>query len=251
MVMEFLGKRTNMKSLFVEVADTDPKRSYGLMDRRQLPENQGMVFRFPTARRLTFWMKNTYIPLDIAFIDDYGRITQIEEMFPLSTRAIVSQKRCRYALEVNRGWFLDNDIGVGDVIAGEGITQKRGKRLAQVVVDGPMEIPEEAQAQQPNDPDVMLNRTVKDIFMDADMKGQKLIVLYQTKGGLTLPPKLVSGPFTFEPDADKMHDAIVKVWDHQTGGWKSFIIDNILSVEPEIQPAQEIPTLKEESALPV
>jgi len=229
-----------MKRLFVEVADTDLKRSYGLMDRKYLPENHGMVFRFPTSRHLKFWMRDTYIPLEIAFINDNGRIIQIEEMLPLSTRAIVSKKKCRYALEVNRGWFVNNDVGIGDKIAGEGITEKRGRRSAQVVED-PMAPPTTSleESQQTIDPDVMLNRTMKDIFMDADMKGQKLIVIYQTEGGIVLPPKLVSGPFVFEPNADKMHDAIVRVWDHQTGGWKSFLIDNILSIEPESQPIEE------------
>lgn len=110
-----------MKKLYVKVADTPEKREIGLMGKKNLPENQGMFFKFPTAHRLRFWMKNTYIPLDIAFLDNDGEILQIESMYPLSTRAITSNYICKYALEVNAGWFDKNEVKPGHYIKGKAL----------------------------------------------------------------------------------------------------------------------------------
>lgn len=116
-----------MNKLKVEIADTPLKREYGLMDRKSMADNSGMLFKFPHAHYLSFWMKNTYIPLDIAFLDDNGRILQIEKMYPLSTRAIRADYMCKYALEVPSGWFDKNNVAVGSLIIGEGLTHRRGK----------------------------------------------------------------------------------------------------------------------------
>ena len=118
-----------MKKLQVEIADSPTKREYGLMDRRSLRENGGMLFKFPYSHYLSFWMKDTYIPLDIAFLDDDGKILQIEKMNPLSTRAVNCNHVCRYALEVNSGWFNKNDIKVGSLVIGEGLTHRKGKMV--------------------------------------------------------------------------------------------------------------------------
>ena len=116
-----------VKKLQVEIADSQLKREYGLMDRRSLRPNGGMLFKFPHPHYLSFWMKDTYIPLDIAFLDDDGRVLQIEQMNPLSTRAVSSQHICRYALEVNKDWFGKNKITIGSLIIGEGLTHRNGK----------------------------------------------------------------------------------------------------------------------------
>lgn len=105
-----------MKRLFVEVADTPFKRELGLMDRKALGKDDGMLFKFPYKSNMAFWMKNTYIPLDIAFIDDDGKILQISEMYPLSTRSIRSNHPCRYALETNKGWFKENNLTAGSFV---------------------------------------------------------------------------------------------------------------------------------------
>jgi uncharacterized protein len=224
-----------MKNLFVEIADNYPKREKGLMYRKSLPKNAGMLFKFPHASNLGFWMKNTYVPLDMAFLDDNGRILQIEEGIPLSTRPVKSNDECRHVLEVNRGWFKENGIKVGDLVAGHGIS--RSKRMAQINLDPnampPIDVPQPNQQQpqsQPN-PDVILNMSVKDKLKKADIEGRDLMVIYQTKGGITLPPKNISPPFHFEPNEEGRHDAVVKVWDNQDAGWKSFLVDNILSLE--------------------
>lgn len=123
-----------MKKLIVEVADTPIKRQYGLMDRKSLGENEGMLFKFPRKEKLAFWMQNTYIPLDIAFMDDDGKVLQIKEMFPLSTRSVQSSYDCKYALEVNHGWFKENNISEGSYIIGNMVGNKRTV-LAQGFVD--------------------------------------------------------------------------------------------------------------------
>ena len=89
----------------LELADTALKRAQGLMERKALAKNSGMLFIFPRKSRQSFWMQNTYIPLDIAFLDDDGAIFQIEQMYPHSTRFTSSNKPCKFAVEMNEGWF--------------------------------------------------------------------------------------------------------------------------------------------------
>lgn len=102
-----------MKYLNLEIADTTIKRSYGLMDRKKLGENDGMIFIFPHKNQQSFWMQNTYLPLDIAFLDDSGKVLEIKSMSPHSTRLTTSSEPCKFAVEVNRGWFSKNSIGIG------------------------------------------------------------------------------------------------------------------------------------------
>ena len=201
-----------MKKLFIEIADTPEKREQGLMYRKNLAKNQGMLFKFPHNTFASFWMKNTYIPLDIAFLNEQGRILQIESLSPLNTKAVYSNHSCKYALEVNKGWFTQNGIIVGSKIDGEGI--RKHNRIAQTItqlnpsqnegaVTGIPEIPPgqpqpdnpapPSQPPQP-DPDVMLNLSYKDRIKAADAKGQDLIIIYQTKYGRVLPPKVISPP---------------------------------------------------------
>ena len=217
-----------VKKIFIEMADTHIKREYGLMNRKKMSKNDGMLFKFPHSSYLTFWMKDTYLPLDIAFINDDGRIMQIQEGFPLSTRAIRSSNRCRYALEVNRGWFAENNLGEGAYVGGLGFN----KRFAQDAGYTGLDVPMVETTQNPT-PDIMLNKSFKEVLRDADVRGRNLIIMYQTKGGIMLPPKVISPPFTFEHDAEGKHDAIVKAWDNQTSGWKSFLIDNIMDLQSQ------------------
>ncbi len=109
----------NNKVFQVELADTPEKRMYGLMDREFLNEDEGMLFVFETSGVYPFWMKNTKIPLSIAFINDKGVITEIFEMIPLEDKInYVPSVPIRYALEMNQGWFFKNNIKVGDIING-------------------------------------------------------------------------------------------------------------------------------------
>jgi hypothetical protein len=101
--------------LTVEVADDMYERAAGLMYRDYLPQGRGMLFVYPDERPLSFWMKNTLIPLSIAFIDGKGKIVAILDMFPDDgTMHYKSPRPARYALEVNLGWFKANGVTVGD-----------------------------------------------------------------------------------------------------------------------------------------
>ncbi len=116
--LEEIELRMGDVSLRAEVADTHESRQHGLMYRLELADDQGMLFVYPRAWRLSFWMQNTYIPLDIAFIDRSGFIIDIQSMEPLTTHSHRAPAPIPYALEVNRGWFEANDIQIGDHVQG-------------------------------------------------------------------------------------------------------------------------------------
>ena len=98
----------------VEVADEPEERQQGLMYRDSLPDGQGMLFVYEEERTLSFWMRNTQIPLDIAFLDRSGRIVDIRELEPFDEESVASRQPAMYALEVRRGWFEENEVRVGD-----------------------------------------------------------------------------------------------------------------------------------------
>ncbi|MCL2026165.1 MAG: DUF192 domain-containing protein [Leptospirales bacterium] len=104
------GRDINIK---VELADTEDKRALGLMYRRILGDNEGMLFVFDYAARRSFWMRNTYIPLSIAYIGRDGIINEIYDMKPLDEKTVDSQQPAMYALEMKQGWFARNKIGQG------------------------------------------------------------------------------------------------------------------------------------------
>lgn len=104
--------------IFVEVAATPAEREQGLMNRDSLGWNRGMLFVFPEEEPMSFWMKNTLIPLSIAFAGTDGVITQITDMKPLTENTHRSSKPGRFALEMNQGWFQDRGVQVGDRIEG-------------------------------------------------------------------------------------------------------------------------------------
>jgi uncharacterized membrane protein (UPF0127 family) len=107
-------------TLTVELAATPAARGCGLSHREELPQNQGMLFIFPEAGPQTFWMKDTRIPLSIAFLDDSGKIINIQDMVPMQTDVRYhSSGPAKYALEVNQGWFKRNGIEAGDRVAME------------------------------------------------------------------------------------------------------------------------------------
>ena len=104
-------------TLKVELATTPKARICGLSNRFQLSDDHGMLFIYPTPGPRSFWMKDTIIPLSIAFLDDSGRILSIQQMRPMQTdKRYRSLQPVRYALEVNQGWFADHGIGVGDIV---------------------------------------------------------------------------------------------------------------------------------------
>ncbi|HBE72614.1 MAG TPA: DUF192 domain-containing protein [candidate division Zixibacteria bacterium] len=101
-------------SLWVEVSDRPETRQAGLMFRRSLPEDEGMLFVFEEPRELDFWMRNTHLHLDIAFIATNGVILNIEAMKPLDEGPRYRSKGpARYAIEANQGWFAKRGIKPG------------------------------------------------------------------------------------------------------------------------------------------
>jgi uncharacterized membrane protein (UPF0127 family) len=98
----------------VEIADTDAERQTGLMGRTALAEDAGMLFVFDQEQPLSFWMKDTLLPLSIAYIDEGGSIVDIQDMQPLDETSHPSAAPARYALEVNQGFFEARGVQVGD-----------------------------------------------------------------------------------------------------------------------------------------
>jgi hypothetical protein len=106
----------NNKEIRVEVAKTPEERAKGLMGRKQLGQDEGMLFIFEKEDYHGFWMKNTLIPLTIAFMDREGRIVKITDMKPLTLDSHDPPKPILYALEMKKDWFSTTGIKVGDIV---------------------------------------------------------------------------------------------------------------------------------------
>lgn len=104
------------KEIWVEVAKTPEQRAKGLMWRKNLGKDEGMLFIFDEEDYHSFWMKNTYIQLSIAFIDKNCKIVEIKDMEPLSLKSYTPTTPILYALEMPKGWFYKNRIRKGDFI---------------------------------------------------------------------------------------------------------------------------------------
>lgn len=101
-----------------EVASNEAEREQGLMFREKMGANEGMVFLFGAPAGVCMWMKNTLIPLSVAFLDDKGKIINIEEMKEQTTDSHCATKPATYALEMNKGWFKQKNIKPGMIIEG-------------------------------------------------------------------------------------------------------------------------------------
>ena len=106
------------QKLQVELATTPETRALGLMNRFSLRTDHGMLFVFEAPQPLAFYMKNTYVPLSIAFVDSRGKILNIEDMRPLDESTHWSKGMARYAIEMRQGWFAGKGIGPGDTVDG-------------------------------------------------------------------------------------------------------------------------------------
>jgi len=104
-----------------EIAKTQEERNKGLMYRKSLKDGHGMLFVFEKDDVLSFWMKNTFIPLSIAFIAYDGKIIDIKDMYPQDTNSVKSSRSVRYALEAPQGWFLRVGVNEGDTVKIENI----------------------------------------------------------------------------------------------------------------------------------
>ena len=108
-----------MHQIRAEVARTDLQRQIGLMHRSAMPAGEGMLFIFEQPSVQCFWMRNTLIPLSAAFLDDEGRIVNIEDMKPQTEDSHCSKKPVRFVLEMNQGWFAKKGLSAGSRIGGE------------------------------------------------------------------------------------------------------------------------------------
>jgi uncharacterized membrane protein (UPF0127 family) len=215
-----------MPTVRAEVVTSHRDMTTGLMGRRHLPRNAGMLFDFGSDQPLSFWMKNTRIPLQIAFIDSNGVVRHVASMAPLSTRSVRSPSDCRYALEVNEGWFDEHNVRIGATVA------------VPPGVDAPKPGVPAQEGGKPGDdskprpaPDVVIEQSFKDILGAADAVGLGVVVEYVTKEGLPLPPKAISPPFEFGETAEGDVNGLVTVWDDQRGRYSSLIVDNITGIK--------------------
>lgn len=101
-----------------EVAASEDLRMHGLMYRKAMPSNAGMVFIFETSQQYCMWMKNTLLPLSVAFIDEAGKIINVEDMQPQTEDSHCAVRPARFALEMNKGWFKDKNFKAGTKING-------------------------------------------------------------------------------------------------------------------------------------
>jgi hypothetical protein len=114
-----------MHVIRAEVASTLLQQQIGLMHRRTLGANEGMLFVYDSAAPRCFWMRNTLLPLSIAFVDDDGTIVNIADMQPLNDQSHCSARPVRFALEMNQGWFAKRGIGPGFRLRGAPFTPAR------------------------------------------------------------------------------------------------------------------------------
>jgi hypothetical protein len=113
-ILPVVSIKVGPAQVLAEIANTETQRERGLMFRSSLADGRGMLFIFDSDQRLSFWMKNTRIPLSIAYISSDGTIRQISDLEPESLAAVSAERSVRYALEVPRLWFDRAGVKVGD-----------------------------------------------------------------------------------------------------------------------------------------
>jgi uncharacterized membrane protein (UPF0127 family) len=103
----------NGHRILAEVADTPDTRDRGLMFRTAMPADHGMLFVYPNDARHCMWMRNTYVPLSVAFLDEHGRVINTDEMVPRTDTSHCAAGPARFVLEMPAGWFLQHGVGGG------------------------------------------------------------------------------------------------------------------------------------------
>ena len=111
--------QSGLHMIDAQVASTMDQRMTGLMHRREMPQHEGMLFVFDAPAPQCFWMKNTLLPLSVAFIADDGTIVNIDEMKPQTLDSHCSTRPVRYVLEMNQGWFSKRGIRAGTKLEGQ------------------------------------------------------------------------------------------------------------------------------------
>jgi uncharacterized membrane protein (UPF0127 family) len=111
--------KVGMHNIRAQLAITPQQRQIGLMHRREMPSHEGMLFVFDAPAQQCFWMRNTLLPLTIAFLADDGTVVNLADMKPQSDESHCSAEPVRYALEMNQGWFAKRGVKPGTRIGGE------------------------------------------------------------------------------------------------------------------------------------
>jgi len=105
-----------VSTLRVDIVSSNVAMAQGLMHRKELPQDEGMLFKFHNSIEPSFWGKNTYIPLDIAFVNSANQIVDIKKIVPMSTRQVHGNGLSSMAIEANAGFFAKNNIGIGSKV---------------------------------------------------------------------------------------------------------------------------------------
>jgi uncharacterized protein len=117
--LQRLQLTAGMHLIDTQLALSPEHRTIGLMFRKDMPQNEGMLFVFEQASNQCFWMKNTLLPLTAAFVADDGTIVNLADMKPQTTDSHCSAKPVRYVLEMNQGWFAKRGINAGTKLGGK------------------------------------------------------------------------------------------------------------------------------------
>ena len=125
MDLQRIGLRAGMYRIDAQVALTPEQRQTGLMFRKEMPAQEGMLFVFEQPAPQCFWMKNTLLPLTAAFVADDGRIVNLADMKPQTTDSHCSEEPVRYVLEMNQGWFAKKNIKKGFKLGGAPFEARR------------------------------------------------------------------------------------------------------------------------------
>ena len=115
--------QVGMHVIQAQLASTPQERAVGLMFRKEMPVNEGMLFAFAQASEQCFWMKNTLLPLTAAFLTDDGTIVNLADMQPQNLTSHCSAKPVRFVLEMNQGWFDKRGLKAGSKLSGPPFTR--------------------------------------------------------------------------------------------------------------------------------
>ena len=123
--------KVGRETFTLEVADTPKKQQLGLMHRKSMPQDRGMIFVFPDEQERFFWMKNTLIPLDIVYLDAKGKVVSVKPMKPQDETSVPSDSPAKYAVELNQGAARRAGVAAGDVLTvPDEAREPRGRRSA-------------------------------------------------------------------------------------------------------------------------
>jgi uncharacterized protein len=122
--------KVGRETFTLEVADTPKKQQLGLMHRKSMPQDRGMIFVFPDEDERNFWMKNTLIPLDIVYMDAGGKVVSVKQMKALDETSVPSDGPAKYAVELNQGAAKRAGVAAGDVlVVPEEAREPAGRRV--------------------------------------------------------------------------------------------------------------------------